>query len=71
MVVVRKQLRIMKGQELLFPEVRYFFYVTNCRDIPAREVVRLANTRCDPAGQSRAARTHRPALGLAAHLFED
>lgn len=46
-VVVRKHLRIMKGQELLFPEVRYFFYITNCRDIPAREVVRFANTRCD------------------------
>ncbi|MCP4039625.1 MAG: IS1380 family transposase [bacterium] len=47
MVVVRKRLRIMKGQELLFPEVRYFFYITNRRDISAREVVRLANTRCD------------------------
>lgn len=47
MVVVRKRLRITKGQDLLFPEVRYFFYITNRRDISAREVVRLANTRCD------------------------
>jgi len=47
MVVVRKRLSITKGQELLFPEVRYFFYITNRRDILAREVVRLANTRCD------------------------
>lgn len=47
MVVVRKRLSIMKGQDLLFPEVRYFFYITNRRDISAREVVRLANTRCD------------------------
>ena len=46
MVVVRKRLSITKGQELLFPEVRYFFYITNRRDISAREVVRLANTRC-------------------------
>ncbi len=47
LVVVRKRLSIMKGQDLLFPEVRYFFYITNRRDISAREVVRLANTRCD------------------------
>jgi len=47
MVVVRKQLRIMKGQRLLYPEVRYFFYITNRRDVSARTVVRLANTRCD------------------------
>jgi hypothetical protein len=47
MVVVRKRLRITRGQDLLFPEVRYFFYITNRRDVSAREVVRLANTRCD------------------------
>ncbi len=47
MVVVRKLLTHESGQELLFPEIRYFFYITNKRDISAREVVRLANTRCD------------------------
>lgn len=47
MVVVRKLLTHEKGQKLLYPEHRYFFYITNRRDISAREVVRLANTRCD------------------------
>jgi hypothetical protein len=47
MVVVRKLLSHEKGQKLLFPEIRYFFYITNRRDISAREVVRFANTRCD------------------------
>lgn len=47
MVVVRKRLNIMKGQKLLFPEVRYFFYITNMRDISAREVVKHSNLRCD------------------------
>ena len=47
MVVVRKLLSHEKGQRVLFPEIRYFFYITNKRDISAREVVRLANTRCD------------------------
>ncbi|MBW2191829.1 MAG: IS1380 family transposase [Deltaproteobacteria bacterium] len=47
MVVVRKLLTHEQGQKLLYPEIRYFFYITNRRDISAREVVRLANTRCD------------------------
>ena len=47
MVVVRKLITHEKGQKMLFPEHRYFFYITNKRTIPAREVVRLANTRCD------------------------
>lgn len=47
MVVVRKLLTVEQGERLLFPELRYFFYITNKRTICAREVVRLANTRCD------------------------
>jgi Transposase DDE domain group 1 len=47
MVVVRKLLTHEKGQKLLYPEIRYFFYITNKRGVSAREVVRLANTRCD------------------------
>jgi hypothetical protein len=50
MVVARKQLTHEKGQKLLFEETRYFFYITNRRDISAREVVRQANDRC---GQER------------------
>jgi hypothetical protein len=50
MVVVRKRLTHEKGQKLLFPETRYFFYITNQRDITARAIVELANTRC---GQER------------------
>lgn len=47
MVVVRKLLTVEQGEHLLFPEVRYFFYITNKRAVSAREIVRLANTRCD------------------------
>jgi len=47
MVVVRKLVTHERGEKLLFPEIRYFFYITNKWDISAREVVRLANTRCD------------------------
>ena len=47
MVVVRKLLTVERGEHLLFPELRYFFYITNKRTVSAREIVRLANTRCD------------------------
>ncbi len=46
-VVVRKLVTHEKGQKILFPEIRYFFYITNRRDVSAREIVKLANTRCD------------------------
>ncbi len=47
MVVVRKLLSHEKGEKLLFPEIRYFFYITNKREDSAREIVRFSNTRCD------------------------
>jgi hypothetical protein len=47
MVVVRKNLSIEKGEKVLFPEIRYFFYITNERDCTAAEVVFEANDRCN------------------------
>ena len=47
MVVVRKNISKSKGDLALFDEIRYFFYITNRRDVSAAEVVRLANARCD------------------------
>ena len=46
-VVLRKTIRHEKGGELLFPEIRYFFYITTREDLSAAEVVELANGRCD------------------------
>ena len=37
---------MQKGEEVLFDEVRYFFYITNRKD-KARRIVGLANGRCD------------------------
>ena len=45
-VVVRKNLSVEKGEKKLFDEVRYFFYITNLTDLPAGEIVLLANERC-------------------------
>jgi hypothetical protein len=47
MIVLRKRLATDEGQMRLFEEYRYFFYITNDRDMPAEEVVFSANDRCD------------------------
>ena len=47
MIVLRKRVAIDKGQMRLFEEYRYFFYITNDRDLSAEEVVFSANDRCD------------------------
>jgi hypothetical protein len=45
-VAVCKKLIISEGQKLLFPDVRFFFYITNDWSIAADEVVFEANARC-------------------------
>lgn len=47
MVVIRKNLSVEKGEEVLFDDIRYFFYITTLRDLKTWQVVRLANERCD------------------------
>ncbi len=46
-VVVRKNISHAKGEQVLFPEIRYFFYITTREDLKAHAVVELANARCD------------------------
>ena len=47
MVVVRKNLTIRNGEQALFDDIRYFFYITNDRQLCAQQVVAEANERCD------------------------
>jgi hypothetical protein len=47
MVGVRKNLSVEKGDNVLFDDVRYFFYITNDCGSSAQEIVFLANDRCD------------------------
>ncbi len=47
MVVVRKNISHEKGEQRLFDEIRYFFYITNDRECSPAEVVFEANDRCD------------------------
>jgi hypothetical protein len=46
-VVLRKRLVTEKRQLRLFEAYRYFFFITNDRDLPADQVVLTANGRCD------------------------
>jgi hypothetical protein len=47
MVVVRKNISVEKGEHVLFPDERYFFYITNDWEASAAEVVFEANDRCN------------------------
>ena len=47
MVVLRKNLSIERGEQVLFPDVRYFFYITNRRDLSQAQVVSHSNRRCN------------------------
>ena len=46
-VVLRKNLEIGDGQTRLFKECRYFFYITNDREMSAEDVVFASNDRCN------------------------
>ena len=47
MVVTRKLMEVTQGQLVLEPQVRYFFHITNRRDLTQAEVVKEANQRCN------------------------
>ena len=47
LVIVRKNLSVQKGEQRLFDDVRYFFYLTNDRISPAAAIVPAANGRCN------------------------
>ena len=46
-VVVRKNLSMERGEQVLFDNVRYFFYITNDWTASSEQIVLLANDRCN------------------------
>lgn len=46
-IVVRKNLSVERGDQVLFDDIRYFFYITTRTDLTRAELVFLANERCD------------------------
>ncbi len=47
MVVVRKRIAVERGQERLFTDYRYLFYITNDRQHVGSTIVETAHGRCD------------------------
>jgi len=47
MVVVRKNISVEQGDQRLFDEIRYVFYLTNDHETAAADIVFLANDRCN------------------------
>ena len=47
MIVIRKHISKEKGEAVLWPEIRYHFYITNERTWTPAQVVFEANDRCD------------------------
>ena len=46
-VVLRKNITVQEGENALFDEIRYFFYITNIWKGSADKIVFLANDRCN------------------------
>jgi hypothetical protein len=42
-----KNISVQKGEQVLFDEIRYFFYITNRTDYAPEQIVSLANGRCN------------------------
>jgi hypothetical protein len=49
LIILRKKVRVERGQQHLFEQIRYLFYITNAGDdvLTPSEVVFEANDRCD------------------------
>jgi len=47
LVIVRKNLSVQRGEQVLWDDIRYFFYITNRRELKVPKVVGLANGRCN------------------------
>jgi hypothetical protein len=49
LVILRKNISVERGEDRLFDEIRYFFYITNipATSLPMRKVVHEANARCN------------------------
>jgi len=47
LIVVKKNLEVMQGQQKLFDKSTCFFYITNCEEQTPAEIVFKANDRCN------------------------
>ena len=67
-IALRKNLSKSRGDNVLFDEVRYFFYITTRTDLTPAEVVACANDRCDQETSSSSSRTALTSPGVSWRL---
>jgi Transposase DDE domain group 1 len=70
MVVIRKNITKQKGEQALFDDIRYFFYITNERDLTAEEIVFSANDRCNQENLIAQLKSGVPALQAPVNTLE-
>jgi hypothetical protein len=46
-IALRKNISVERGENVLFSDYRYFFYITNDRDMTADEIINEARQRCN------------------------
>ena len=64
LIVLRKDFSVKSGQQHLFDNVRYFFYITNRADLNAGQVVFFANERCNQENLIEQLKNGLNALGM-------
>jgi len=47
LVILKKNLSVERGERVLFPDIRYFFYITNIETMKTEDVVFFCNERCN------------------------
>jgi hypothetical protein len=47
LIILKKNLSVEKGENVLFADLRYFFYITNLEEMTTEEVVFFCNERCN------------------------
>jgi hypothetical protein len=47
LIILKKNLSVEKGENVLFADLRYFFYITNLEEMSTEEVVFFCNERCN------------------------
>jgi hypothetical protein len=66
-VVVRKNLSVEKGEQRLFDDIRYFFYISNDWERTAEQVVHFALERCNQENLIEQLKNGVKALHVPAH----
>jgi hypothetical protein len=46
LIILKKNLSVEKGESVLFPDIRYLFYITNIDEMTKEQVVFFCNERC-------------------------